>query len=76
MCFTRLTPVQPPTIDKICDLAQLVAELACLCDSIPPDLFGALVAICLPFDASYDFLQLVMETSMNVSVWCLLQAAV
>ena len=58
----------PLTIDKICDLAQLVAELACLCDSVPPELLGALVAISLPFDASYGFRQLVMETSVSVSV--------
>lgn len=58
----------PLTIDKICDLAQLVAELACLCDSVPPELLGALVAISLPYDASYGFRQLVVET--NVSVRC------
>ena len=57
----------PLTFGKICDLAQLVAELACLCDSVPPELLGALVAISLPFDASYGFQQLVLETSVHVS---------
>ena len=56
MCVVPAPHLYTPLIfGKICDLAQLVAELASLCDFGPLELLGALVAISLPFDASYGF---------------------
>ena len=50
---------------EICNLAQLVAEVSCLCPFVPPEILGALTALSLPFEPHLGFTQLALIRNVS-----------
>ena len=53
---------------KIIALAKLVAEICCICHTVPPGILAALIALSLPYDTSYGFQQLATSANVRLSL--------